>query len=49
MDDTQKIEEIKRIIEITDLSVFENLCLAMIEIIDVVYPNPKRQKLQRND
>lgn len=47
MNDTQKIEEIKRIIENTDLSIFENLCLAMIEIIDVVYP--KRQNFKRND
>ena len=38
MNDTQKIEEIKRIIESTDLSTFENLCLAMIGIVDVVYP-----------
>lgn len=38
MNDTQKIEEIKRIIESTDLSIFENLCLVMIEIVDVVYP-----------
>lgn len=38
MDDTQKIEQIKRIIESTNLSTFENLCSAMIEIVDVVYP-----------
>lgn len=38
MNNTQKIEEIKRIIESTNLSTLENLCLAMIEIINVVYP-----------
>jgi hypothetical protein len=47
MDDTQKIEEIKRIIESKDFSNFDELLLAMVKIVDVVYP--KRQKLQRND
>lgn len=38
MNDTQKIEEIKRIIESNNLSNFEELCLAMVSIVDVVYP-----------
>jgi hypothetical protein len=43
MNDTQKIEQIKRIIEGTNLSTFENMCSAMTEIIDIVYPMTKPQ------